>query len=298
MDTLRGTICLWLSLMCAGVQCWPNVRLSSRQEEAEDESVNVTEEKVQEYLQYVTWQARNDLESYFLVKGINIKYWKRGVEKEPNLKTALSFDKSDLSAYPDRAISALLAYFEGKNNPDINVLLTDIKLYKGRDIRKGYGYSEDKTLCQSVVPMLLAYAPNTPYSSGRMLAEMTRTSVNPHNVPYVHNRLGDFREKMKNYLRNCGKDPEHPGDENAVTPPQEKPTDNPDHTETPPPPDTATPPAEPPTPAPPAPKPPAPKPPAPKPPAPEPSEETPSEPGEKPTSPPEPTTTTGVPDYC
>uniref|UniRef100_V5ID11 Putative vegetative cell wall protein gp1 n=1 Tax=Ixodes ricinus TaxID=34613 RepID=V5ID11_IXORI len=310
MNTLRGTICLWLCLMCAGVECWPKVRLSSRQEKDQgtrtitinfyvDESVNVTEEKVQSYLQSVTWQARNDLESYFLVKGINIKYWKRGVEKEPNLKTALSFDKSDLSAYPDRAISALLAYFEGKNNPDINVLLTDIKLYNGRDILKGYGYSEYQSLCQGVVPMLLAYAPDTPYSSGRMLAELTRDSVNAVVVPYVHNRLGsDFRATMKKYLRKCGKVPEHPGEENPATPPQEKPTDNPDHTETPLPPDTATPPAEPPTPAPPAPQPPAPEPPAPEPSAPEPSEETPSEPGEKPTPPPEPTTTTGVPDYC
>uniref|UniRef100_A0A147BTT3 Putative vegetative cell wall protein gp1 n=1 Tax=Ixodes ricinus TaxID=34613 RepID=A0A147BTT3_IXORI len=310
MDTLRGTICLWLSLMCAGVQCWPNVRLSSREEEAEgmctitmnfyiDESVNATQDKVQKYLQTVTWQARNDLKSYFLVDGINIKYWIRTLDQELRLKDALNFDKRNPLAYPDGAINALLASFDGKSNPDINVLLTDIKLYKGNDIRKAYGYSEYKTLCQNVMPMLLAYAPKTPYSAGRMLAEMTRNSVNTDDVPYVHNRRGsDFREKMKNYLRKCGKVPEHPGEENPATPPQEKPTDNPDHTETPLPPDTATPTAEPPTPAPPAPQPPAPQPPPPKPPAPEPSEETPSEPGEKSTPPPEPTTTTGVPDYC
>uniref|UniRef100_A0A0K8R6B2 Putative p32 protein n=1 Tax=Ixodes ricinus TaxID=34613 RepID=A0A0K8R6B2_IXORI len=304
MDTLRGTICLWLSLMCAGVQCWPNVRLSSRQEEAKeiptitmvfyiDESVNVTEEKVQEYLRTVTWQATTDLESYFLAVGINIKYWIRSLDKEPDLKRALNLDKRNPFAYPDGAINALLSYFEYKSNPDINVLLTNIKLYNGHDIRKGYGYSKDKTLCQSVVPMLLAYAPETPYSAGRMLAEMTRNSVNPHEVPYVHNRLGKFTENMKSYLSNCGKDPKHPEVDNPVTSPQEKPTDNPDHTETPLLPDTATPTAEPPTPAP-----PAPQPPPPQPPAPEPSEEIPSEPGEKPTPPPEPTTTTGVPDYC
>ncbi|XP_040066326.1 uncharacterized protein LOC115328655 [Ixodes scapularis] len=295
MSTLRGTICLWLCLMYAGVECWPKVRLSSRQEVAKgipaitmvfyiDDSVNVTDEKVEKYLRSVTWQATDDLEHYFLLNGIDVKYWIRRVEKEPNLKTALSFDKRNRFAYVDGAISTLLAYFERKNNPDINVLLTGIKLYKGYDIRNSYGYSEDKTLCQSFVPMLLAYAPDRPYSVGRMLAELIRNSVNHDNVPYVHNRLArGFKQKMKNYLSTCGRDPQYPEGENPVTPPDVEPTDNPDHTETPLLPNTVTPPVEP---------------PAPSPPAPEPPSETPSEPGEQPPPPPEPTPTTGVPDFC
>uniref|UniRef100_V5H9G7 Putative vegetative cell wall protein gp1 n=1 Tax=Ixodes ricinus TaxID=34613 RepID=V5H9G7_IXORI len=302
MDTLRGTICIWLCFICAGVECWSKVRLSSRQEKDQgtrtitinfyvDESVNVTEDQVKSYLQTVTWQARYDLSSYFLVDRINIQYWIR--ELDPALKTALNLDKSRPYDYMDGAINALLSYFDDKNNPDINILLTNITLDNGQNIRKGLGYSKYQTLCQSVVPMLLAYAPYTPYSAGRMLAELVRDSVNPVDVPYVHDRRRNFTARMEKYLSTCNKGVKRPDGEEPVTPPGEKPTDSTDHTEEPLPPDTATPPEEPP-----APTPPAPEPPAPNPPAPEPSAESPSEPGEQPTPPSEPTTTTGVPDYC
>ncbi|XP_029851613.2 protein piccolo-like [Ixodes scapularis] len=314
MNTLRGTICLWLCLMYAGVECWPKVRLSSRQEKDEgtptitidfyiDESLNVTENKIKTYLQTVTWQARDDLRSYFLVDGINIQYRIKDLDKEPNLKAALNLDKTYPYKYMDGAIDALLSYFEEKNNPDINILLTGIELYNGDDIRKGLGYSKYQTLCQSVVAMLLAYAPYTPYSAGRMLAELVRDSVNPDNVPYVHTRRYNFTARMEDYLSTCNNGTMPPGGEEPVTPPQEKPTDSPDHTEGPLPPVTAAPPEETPTPGPPAPETPTPQPPAPTPPtpqptAPEPPSVSPSEPGEKPTPPPEPSTTTGVPDYC
>uniref|UniRef100_A0A0K8REM9 Putative p32 protein n=1 Tax=Ixodes ricinus TaxID=34613 RepID=A0A0K8REM9_IXORI len=304
MDTLRGTICILLCLMCTGVECRPKIRLSSRQEKDEgtrtitidfyiDESVNVTEDKVKTYLQTVTWQARYDLRSYFLVDGINIQYQIIEMDKEPVLKAALKFDKKLPYEYMDGAIHALLSYFEDMSNPDINILLTGIALYNGHNIRKGLGYSKYQTLCQSVVPMLLAYAPHTPYSAGRMLAELVRDSVNPDNVPYVHDRRRNFTARMENYLSTCNKGGKYPDGDGPVTPPGEKPPETPDHTEGPLPPDTEEPPAEPPAPTPPAPKPPGPEPPAPEPPA-----ESPSEPEEKPTPSPEPTTTTGVPDYC
>uniref|UniRef100_A0A0K8REQ1 Putative p32 protein n=1 Tax=Ixodes ricinus TaxID=34613 RepID=A0A0K8REQ1_IXORI len=311
MNPLCWSTCLWLWFMCTGMECLPKLHLSSRDQYDGtrtitiyfyiDESVNVTEDKVKEYLRAVTWQAKNDLKSYFLVPEINIQYWIRKLDKEPRLKDALNLDKTFPYRYMDGAIDALLSYFdnkEKKDNPDVNILLTDIKLYNGHDIHKGYGYSKYQTLCQSVVPMLLAYAPYTPYYAGRMLAEMIRSSVNPNNVPYVHNRRGNFKETMEEYLSTCNNGVIHPDGEEPITPPEEKPTENPDHTEGPLPPVTATPPEEPPAPIPPAPEPPAPQPPAPQPPAPEPTAESPPKPGEQPSPTPEPTTTTGVPDYC
>uniref|UniRef100_A0A0K8RE74 Putative p32 protein n=1 Tax=Ixodes ricinus TaxID=34613 RepID=A0A0K8RE74_IXORI len=67
--------------MCAGVECWPKVRLSSRQEKDEvaasvtilyliDTTVNATEENVKTFVGFVNKQAEQFLGSFFNLKTV------------------------------------------------------------------------------------------------------------------------------------------------------------------------------------------------------------------------------------
>uniref|UniRef100_A0A0K8R6G2 Putative p32 protein n=1 Tax=Ixodes ricinus TaxID=34613 RepID=A0A0K8R6G2_IXORI len=314
MDTHRLALFIWLWVVCVCVECLPEVRLSSRQQKEGqtsitinfyiDVSVNTTKDHVESYLGNVILQAMNDLRSFFALEDVYLYYSINYLMDDPNLQSALTDFKNTDYIYLDRAIDALTAYFIDGNPPDIVCLVTKSGIYNGDDVIKAYGYSKDKTLCEIVVSMLLAYAPSTAGYASRMLAEMIRDSVNPEQVPYVHQRYvpgGSFGETMKEYLRTCNQgfsNHKLPGEH---TPPNQGPNTPPEKPELPPgpppppdTPDTKPPPAQPQPPVPPAPIPPVPPvpPETPLPPErPQPPDQSPSKPEEPPTSAPE-------PDYC
>uniref|UniRef100_A0A147BXU1 Putative vegetative cell wall protein gp1 n=1 Tax=Ixodes ricinus TaxID=34613 RepID=A0A147BXU1_IXORI len=303
MNTPRGTICLWLCLMCAGVECWPKVRLSSRQEKDEesatvtilylvDTTVNAPEEQVKTFLEYVNVQAQQFLQSYFELKTIlnnRTKY----VESDPDLKKLMEQNNNNAFVYTEGTIHNLTSYYTKRTTrPDIVCLVTGRPIYNGDDVYKGYGYFTEKTLCESAVTMLLAYSLERHNDISKMLALMIRDSVNPDVVPHVHHlKYRNLTDSMKNYLSECkgSFEPEEPpeGPAQPSTEKQEVP-------ETTPPSGPPPPPGPQPPPGPPAPPPeatPTVKPEAPKPVPPEIPEEPSSTEG--PTS-----TTTLNPDYC
>uniref|UniRef100_V5HE58 Putative formin-like 2 n=1 Tax=Ixodes ricinus TaxID=34613 RepID=V5HE58_IXORI len=297
MDAHHLMLCVWLWLVCAYVECLPKVRLSSRQLiEGEtpitidfyvDDSVNATKEQVEDYLRDVILTTTADLQSYFVVDNIQIYYWIKYIKEEPGLKLALQSTKNTEYIYLDGAIDALKADFQDQDPPDIICLVTGRQIHNGDDVKKGYGYSTQKTLCETAVTMLLAYNLQHHNHISKMLAEMIRDSVDPKKVPYVHQKCTNLTDSMKNYLSKCkgSFEPEEPpeGPAQPSTEKQEVP-------ETTPPSGPPSPPGPPPPPGPPAPSPETTttvKPEAPKPEPPQPPET------------PEPTSTsTLTPDYC
>uniref|UniRef100_A0A0K8R8A2 Putative p32 protein n=1 Tax=Ixodes ricinus TaxID=34613 RepID=A0A0K8R8A2_IXORI len=236
MDAHHLMLCVWLWLVCAYVECLPKVRLSSRQLiEGEtpitidfyvDDSVNATKEQVEDYLRDVILTTTADLQSYFVVDDIQIYYWISYLKEEPALESQLKLQKNTDYIYLDGAIDALTAYFERRNPPDIICLVTKYGIYNGDDVRNAYGYSRDQTLCQTVVSMLLAYAPYEPGNAGRMLSTMIRDSVNPQDVPNVHLQKlpqGSFKDRMKEYLSTCNQGFEHPDPPEDNMPPHPPP---------------------------------------------------------------------------
>ncbi|XP_042144838.1 acrosin-like [Ixodes scapularis] len=304
MNTLRGTICLWLCLMYARVECWPKVRLSSRQEKDEgaasvtilyliDTTVNATDENVETFIAYVNTQAEQFLESFFDLKTIlnnRTKY----VKHDPGLKKLMEQNNNGDFIYTDGTIYNLTSYYSSRTRPDIICLVTGRRINNGDDVKKGYGYSTHKTLCETAVTMLLAYNLEHHNDISKMLAEMVRDSVDPKKVPYVHQQFDNLTDSMKNYLSQCN------GSFEQEMPPDVPPKPTPEAPGTP---GTPLPPGPPPPPSPPGPpqpppeatttaEPELPKPNPPQPPVPPETPEAPSS-TEGPTS-----TTTLNPDYC
>uniref|UniRef100_A0A147BGZ7 Putative vegetative cell wall protein gp1 n=1 Tax=Ixodes ricinus TaxID=34613 RepID=A0A147BGZ7_IXORI len=308
MNTRRGTICLWLCLMCAGVECWPKVRLSSRQERDKgaasvtilyliDTTVNATDENVKTFIGFVNTQAQFFLKDSFQLETIldnRTKY----IKDDRQLEILMKDNNHDPYIYPDGTIYNLTSHFDNKNiHPDIICLVTGYGIYDGGQVRKAYGYSLQKTLCESVVTLIIAYDLYKHNDISQMLARVITDSVNPNKVPHVHQKWSNLTDSMKDYLSECK------GSFGLEEPPEGPPqpsTEKQEVPETTPPSGPPSPPGPPPPPGPPAPppeatttvKPEAPKPEPPQPPVPP---ETPVEPSstEGPTS-----TTTLTPDYC
>ncbi|XP_040064410.1 uncharacterized protein LOC115328663 [Ixodes scapularis] len=212
MGTPCWSLCLWLWLMYAGVDGLPNVRLRSRQEpevqEAPsitilyliDHTVKGTEKEVKTFISYVNLQAQQHLQSFFHIQ-TTLNNRTKYLKDDPNLQKLLEGNYRTPYVYLEGTIFNLTSYFEKKTHPDIICLVTGNDLYDGNGVRKGYGYSEQTTLCESVVTMLLAYSPYRHTDISRMLAELIRSSVNPKEVPGVHHERSNLAQQMKEYLR-------------------------------------------------------------------------------------------------
>ncbi|XP_040066329.1 protein piccolo-like, partial [Ixodes scapularis] len=214
MNTLRGTLCLWLCLMYAGVECWPKVRLSSRQENDEesaklrilyliDTTVNATDESVKTFIGLVNTQAQQFLKDFFELKTI-LDSRTRYIKNDSHLETLMKDNNRYPYIYLDGTIYSLTSHFNEKNiHPDIICLVTGYEINDGDQLRKGYGYSSQKTLCDGVVTMILAYDAHHHYDISKMLAEMIKDSVNPVKVPYVHQKPDNLTQSMEDYLSQC-----------------------------------------------------------------------------------------------
>uniref|UniRef100_A0A0K8R7E0 Putative secreted protein n=1 Tax=Ixodes ricinus TaxID=34613 RepID=A0A0K8R7E0_IXORI len=197
--------------MCTGVECLPKLHLSSRDQDDGrttiriqfyiDKSVKANEEDIRTFLETVIRQATSDLQShvYFDVKDINLQY-KINFHVDPPLESILQGYINSDYMYLDAIINALTAYLipsDKNGNPDINCLVTNYTINNGDDIRKAYGFSRDKTLCERPVSMLLAYAPHAAYDAGRKFTDQIRDSLDPSEVQHYE------KEKIKKYLRKC-----------------------------------------------------------------------------------------------
>ncbi|XP_042144932.1 uncharacterized protein LOC121835065 [Ixodes scapularis] len=185
MGTPCWSLCLWLWLMYAGVDGLPNVRLRSRQEPGVqetpsitilyliDDTVKGTEKEVETFIGFVNHQAQQYLGSFFHIK-TTLNNRTKYIEDDSNLQKLMESNKNKPYIYVEGTIFNLTSYFEKKTHPDIICLVTGYDIYDGNGVRKGYGYSEQTTLCESVVTMLLAYGPHHHTDISRMLAELIR----------------------------------------------------------------------------------------------------------------------------
>uniref|UniRef100_A0A147BWX5 Putative vegetative cell wall protein gp1 n=1 Tax=Ixodes ricinus TaxID=34613 RepID=A0A147BWX5_IXORI len=313
MGTPCWSLCLWLWLMYAGVECLPNVRLRSRQEpEVQrplkitigfyiDGSVKETESNLITWMQNVKLLVQNDFIEY-LGLPIELSEHVMNVSEEPGLVEELKRKNLDTYMQPDIAIPTLTDFFKSKQRPDIVCLVTTLDITNYNNVIKAYAYSSETTLCDSGVSMVLAYASYLTTHIAKQLYVEILKSIDPVKVPGVHHSPIDTKlDPLKKYLRGCGKEFPQPEPPPIPTPPSttkepetpEVPPGPPEEPETPETttPETTTP--ETPTPAPPAP---------PAPPQPEPTPETTTpkpeepEPEPQPPSPEEPTTTPKPPE--
>uniref|UniRef100_A0A0K8RHE5 Putative secreted protein n=1 Tax=Ixodes ricinus TaxID=34613 RepID=A0A0K8RHE5_IXORI len=177
--------------MCTGVECLPKLHLSSRDQDDGrttitiqfyiDKSVKANNEDVDKFLKTVIGQATSDLRShdYFNIQDINLEYRIKH-HVDPALEDVLRGYTNPTYMHLDGIIHELTAYFTAHNingNPDINCLVTNHTINNGHEVRKAYGFSQDKTLCERPVSMLLAYAPYAAYHAGRKFTDQIRDSA-------------------------------------------------------------------------------------------------------------------------
>ncbi|XP_040066328.1 vacuolar-sorting protein BRO1-like [Ixodes scapularis] len=301
MSPLCWSLCLWLWLMCTGVECLPKLRLSSRDQDDDsftvsikyviDDSLNTeNQEAVNAWLVWVTQQAMVDFQKVFHFT-LNLSYKITNLENQGGLKLMLEEKKNGENIWPDGAISTLTEYFRNQIHFDIICLVTKLKIDDGSTVRNGYGYHGDHTLCKESLAILLAYASDQSGYASYTLLSLILNSISSGLGDNVYNIPSDRHDEVKEQLRKCkNTDDDYP---NPPIPPQ--PPAPPSGPEPPVPPEIPpTRPGEPDVPEviPPTPPPPGP----PLPPGPPPPEEPPS-----PEEPPATTTTTTeapVPDYC
>uniref|UniRef100_A0A6B0V7Y7 Putative vegetative cell wall protein gp1 n=1 Tax=Ixodes ricinus TaxID=34613 RepID=A0A6B0V7Y7_IXORI len=216
MNTLRWSLCLWLWFMYAGVECWPKLRLLSRNEDdgprtltigyiVDDSLASLDERTINNWIEWTTRHTDYYFNSWFNFQ-IKLQYKiinKSLGEKVPVLMLKLKHNKNTDFIDPDEAINTLTEYFKDKKHPDVICLLTNYTISNGDMITKAHGYYTQKTLCERGVSVLLAYSPSYEGYAGSMLADMIKKSANPNEVPNLLFRGSGYNKEMKNYLRKC-----------------------------------------------------------------------------------------------
>uniref|UniRef100_V5GZA6 Putative secreted protein n=1 Tax=Ixodes ricinus TaxID=34613 RepID=V5GZA6_IXORI len=196
MGTPCWSLCLWLWLMYAGVECLPNVRLRSRQEpEVQrplkitigfyiDGSVKETESNLITWMQNVKLLVQNDFIDYL---GLPIELSEQiiNASEEPGLVEELKHKNLDTYMQPDIAIPTLTNFFKSKQRPDIVCLVTNLDITNNNNVIKAYAYSSETTLCDSGVSMVLAYASYLTTHIAKQLYEEILKSIDPEKVPNV-----------------------------------------------------------------------------------------------------------------
>uniref|UniRef100_A0A6B0V8E0 Putative vegetative cell wall protein gp1 n=1 Tax=Ixodes ricinus TaxID=34613 RepID=A0A6B0V8E0_IXORI len=213
MDTLRWRLCLWLWFMYAGVECWPKLRLLSRNEDdgprtltigyiVDDSLASLDEWTIKNWIELITTYTELELYNWFY---FHIKLRSRIIysEEVPLLMSWMKPNKNTPFIYLDGAINTLTSYIMNKKHPDVICLVTNYTISDGDMVTKAHGYYVQKTLCEEGVSVLLAYSPVYEGYAGRMLADMIMNSADPEKVPNLHFRKNGYREEMKEYLRNC-----------------------------------------------------------------------------------------------
>uniref|UniRef100_A0A6B0VAY9 Putative vegetative cell wall protein gp1 n=1 Tax=Ixodes ricinus TaxID=34613 RepID=A0A6B0VAY9_IXORI len=213
MNTLRWSLCLWLWFMYAGVECWPKLRLLSRNEDngpwtitisyiVDDSLKSVDENTMNHWIDWITKQTEYTLQSWFLFQ-ITLLHRIIHSDEVPLLMSRMKPFKNTNFIYLERAIETLTDYFEDMKHPDVICLLTNYTISDGHMVTKAHGYYEQRTLCEKGVSVLLAYSPGNEGHAGSMLANMIMNSANPKDVPNLHYRRKGYDEEMKTYLRKC-----------------------------------------------------------------------------------------------
>uniref|UniRef100_V5GNK7 Putative secreted protein n=1 Tax=Ixodes ricinus TaxID=34613 RepID=V5GNK7_IXORI len=193
MNTLRCSLCLWLWFMYAGVECWPKLRLLSRNEDdgpwnltigyiVDDSLQSLDKKTMHDWIDWINKQTEYSLQSWFYFQ-IKLHYRIIHSEEVPVLMSTMKPYKNTDFIYLDRAIETLTNYFEDKKHPDVICLLTNYTISDGDWVTKAHGYYVQKTLCEKGVSVLLAYSPGNEGHAGSMLANIIMNSANPNEVP-------------------------------------------------------------------------------------------------------------------
>ncbi|XP_040066313.2 uncharacterized protein LOC120839965 [Ixodes scapularis] len=181
MSPLCWGLCLWLWLMCTGVECVPKIHLSSRDQDDDLSNVVtvtmnyivddnlITDDKVQveAWLSYVTQKAMFDFQHIFQFT-LNLSYSITYLAEQSDLNSRLKHIGGSYP-WPQGAISTLADYFSDRKHSDIICLVTKKKLDDWSSVRNGYGYYAQGTLCENGLPILLAYVTGHEGYSSHML---------------------------------------------------------------------------------------------------------------------------------
>ncbi|XP_040064408.1 wiskott-Aldrich syndrome protein family member 2-like [Ixodes scapularis] len=236
MSPLCWGLCLWLWLMCTGVECVPKINLSSRDQDdaiadvatvtmnyiVDDNLITDDKKQVEAWLSYVTQKAMVDFQNVFQFT-LNLSYTITYLADRSDLNSRLE-QVGGSYPWPEEAISTLTDYFKGRPHSDIICLVTKKNIDDWSTVRHGYGYYAQDTLCENGLPILLAYATGQEGYSSHMLLSIIINSITPGLGEHVLNIPSDKLEAVKDYLRKCkngredGSTPISPSE--PVSPPQ------------------------------------------------------------------------------
>uniref|UniRef100_V5HAC1 Putative vegetative cell wall protein gp1 n=1 Tax=Ixodes ricinus TaxID=34613 RepID=V5HAC1_IXORI len=213
MNSLRWRLCLLLWFMYTGVECWPKLKLLSRNEDdgpwtltigyiVDDSLASLDKDTINTWIQSIKTHTEHVLLNWFHFH-IGLHSWIIHYDKVPLLMSWMQSNKNTHFIYLEGAIKTLNNYFKDKKHPDVICLLTNYTISDGGMVTKAHGYSMQQTLCERGVSVLLAYSPGYEGYAGSMLADMIMKSANPQEVPKLHYRQSGYREEMKKYLRKC-----------------------------------------------------------------------------------------------
>uniref|UniRef100_A0A6B0V7W1 Putative vegetative cell wall protein gp1 n=1 Tax=Ixodes ricinus TaxID=34613 RepID=A0A6B0V7W1_IXORI len=213
MNSLRWRLCLLLWFMYAGVECWPKLKLLSRNDDdgprtltigyiVDDSLASLDKRTVKNWIQLITTYTEHELYNWFNFQ-IKLRSRIKYSEEVPVLMSRMKSNKNTHFIYLDGAIKTLTDYYKDTKHPDIICLLTNYTISDGGMVTKAHGYYTQETLCEKGVSVLLAYSPSYEGYAGSMLADMIKKSANPQEVPKLHYRQSGYREEMKEYLRKC-----------------------------------------------------------------------------------------------
>uniref|UniRef100_V5H798 Putative secreted protein n=2 Tax=Ixodes ricinus TaxID=34613 RepID=V5H798_IXORI len=171
MNSLYWSSCLWLCFMCTGVESLSEFHIRPRDQDGDvtltinylvDEFADASNKgAVDWWLQEVTWRTQILFHSFFGFS-LNLVSTTTYLVNQNDLISNLKPYKQSPFLWLDGAVEVLSNYFSDKSHADIICLVTNLTLNDGDRVIKGHGYSTQKTLCESGVSILLAYAPDQP----------------------------------------------------------------------------------------------------------------------------------------
>uniref|UniRef100_A0A6B0UXX5 Putative vegetative cell wall protein gp1 n=1 Tax=Ixodes ricinus TaxID=34613 RepID=A0A6B0UXX5_IXORI len=157
MNSLRWRLCLLLWFMYAGVECWPKLKLLSRNDDdgprtltigyiVDDSLASLDKRTVKNWIQLITTYTEHELYNWFNFQ-IKLRSRIKYSEEVPVLMSRMKSNKNTHFIYLDGAIKTLTDYYKDTKHPDIICLLTNYTISDGGMVTKAHGEFILITIC-------------------------------------------------------------------------------------------------------------------------------------------------------